>query len=201
MDFVEFVLYDIQYTKARAQPWFIDYCCFIKTFQWCIDSVLSKSWLTDSDWISRGRFLLRYTLPRNLSSGDNDTVYGRPWGRFGVRRVSNASWERRVGMEAAQARCGSILVVWLITTRGNLNELFKIFIILQKVFILDQIVKDFTHRFLRCVLIADLKFFLSYNWISKTGSIYFCKDFLTLRGFKLFIGVLRVEQHNLIFYY
>lgn len=118
---------------------------------------LSKSWLTDSDWISRGRFLLRYTLPRNLSSGDNDTVYGRPWGRFGVRRVSNASWERRVGMEAAQARCGSILVVWLITGRGNLNELFKIFFILQKVFILDQIVRDFTHGFLRCVLIADVK--------------------------------------------
>lgn len=62
-------------------------------------------------------------------------------------------------MEAAQARCGSILVVWLITTRGNLNELFKIFFILQKVFILDQIVKDFTHAFLRCVLNADLKFF------------------------------------------
>lgn len=179
MDFVEFVLYDIQYTWARVQPWFIDYCWFIKTFQWWLR--LSKSWLTDSDWISRGRFLLRYTLPRNLSSGDNDTVYGRPWGRFGVRRVSNASWERRVGMEAAQARCGSILVVWLITWRGNLNELFKIFFILQKVFILDQIVKD--------------------NWISKTGSIYFCKDFLILCGFKLFIGVLRVEQHNLIFYY
>lgn len=34
-------------------------------------------------------------------------------------------------MEAAQARCGSILVVWLITGRGNLNELFKIFFILQ----------------------------------------------------------------------
>lgn len=60
-------------------------------------------------------------------------------------------------MEAAQARCGSILVVWLITWRGNLNELFKIFFILQKVFILDQIVRDFTHGFLRCVLIADVK--------------------------------------------
>ena len=69
-----------------------------------------------SSVIILSKCLLMKLHPRNLSRGDRG-MYSC-CSILGFRRVSNASWERSVGMAAAQARWGRILDGGLITTNN-----------------------------------------------------------------------------------
>ena len=63
------------------------------------------------------RCLLIKLQPRNLSRGDKGIYKLSCCSMQGLRRVSNASWDSRVGMAAAQARWGRILDGGLITEK------------------------------------------------------------------------------------
>ena len=68
------------------------------------------------------KICLRMKLhPRNLSNGDKGTWMGSCCRPLGFKRLSNASWDKRVGMAAAQALWGRILDGGLITENKHIN--------------------------------------------------------------------------------